>query len=259
MVWAKVPKSTTELESRLGSTWQAMKGAPVYYSTICIKEYGDRSNPGYYPQIDEEGHFIPEPGDNSAVSAGFTNLLLRQNSKTVFESEHGLDGKLFITDARIVLICDDYESGGFLWIGNPLITAVAGVASTALARSRTAGKVLTGHIRYEWIKGVVPASEKLPFNLVDETITIDYRDPFGSECSLAVTLKNVKGVAGRISAEIRKRFSQHERQCKGERQRSELPAARNAGSPSHKYCKKCGGQIKEPDVYCRHCGSKQKG
>lgn len=230
----------------------------MQYSAICVKAYGDRSYPEYYPQIDEKGHFIPEPGDNGAVSADFTNLKLVQNGQTVFESEHGLDGKLFITDSRLVVMCEEYESAGFLWIGNPLLTVIAGIASSEMAKNRTAGKVLTGHVRFEWIESVVPQSEKILLGLVDESLVITYRDPFDSECTLAISLKNSKGLSHKLDAEIQKRFEQKKRKHLSEKkQKPELPAVSRTSSAPHMFCTNCGEKLKESDKYCRRCGAKQ--
>lgn len=229
------------------------------YPPICIKAYGDRSNPEYYPQIDSEGNFVPEPGDNSASSTDFVGLIIKHNEQTIFESEHGLDGKLYLTDSRIVLMCDDYESGNVLWIGNPVITAIAGVASSVAAKSRTAGKVLTGHIRFEWIESIVPTSEKLIFSLNDESIVINYRDPLQTSYSLTVTLKNVSGIAHQVDSELQKRYQQFSREQLGEKQKPPvgLPAIGQTKPSDMQYCTQCGKQIQAADPYCRHCGAKQ--
>lgn len=230
-----------------------------YYPAITIRAYGDRSYPEYYPQIDEKGYFIPEPGESAAVSASFTNLQVSQNSKIIFESEHGLDGKLFITDTRIVLMCDDYESGQFLWAGNPLITVIASAASSAAAKSRTVGKVLTGHVRYEWLKDIVSTSEKLLFSLTDETIVVNYQDPFDATCSLVISLKNVSGIASKIDAEIQRRIAKHKTQpLSGEdgQHKLGLPAAGRGEPSNYAYCSECGKRSRESDKYCRNCGTK---
>lgn len=231
----------------------------MQFSPLCIKAYGDISYPEFYPQIDEKGHFIPEPGDNSATSAPFTNLQVKQDSVLLFESEHGLDGKLFITDTRIVLMCDDYDSAGMMWIGNPVIMAVAGIASAAAAKARTAGKVLTGHIRYEWIESIVPQSEKLLFDWSDETIVINYRDPYNTLCSLAISLKNTKGMAHKIEAEFKRRIEQRDRQdLHGQKQAAyQLPAVGSTQTTECIYCTQCGKKLKLTDAYCKYCGAKQ--
>lgn len=229
----------------------------MHFTPLCIKAYGDISYPELYPQIDEKGHFIPEPGDNSASSADFTNLQIKQGTQIIFESEHGLDGKFFITDSRIVLMCDEYESAGFMWIGNPLITAVAGIASSAMAKSRTAGKVLTGHIRYEWIEQIVPSSEKILFSLSDETITINYLDPYKITGSLTLSLKNEQGMAQRIDNEIRRRREKRDNPDLSMHKRAGLPAVGGTARANRAYCTQCGRIIKDTDVYCKHCGSKQ--
>lgn len=226
----------------------------MQYSAICIKAYGDRSYPEYYPQIDEKGYFVVEPGDNSASSASFTNLQLEQNGTTIFTSEHGLNGKLFITDSRIVLMCDDYDSGGFLWIGNPLITAIAGVASAAAAKSRTAGTVLTGHVRYEWLSEVKAASDAILFGFTDEMLTIDYQDPFGARCSLKISLKNTKGLAQTLYNEIKNRRERQEQEQFSVNKKTALPAVGATSETNQNYCSSCGNKVREKDKFCKRCG-----
>lgn len=230
----------------------------MHFSAIGIKAYGDRQSPELYPQIDEKGNFLLEQGDNSVASADFNNLLVKRESVTAYESEHGLDGKLFVTDSRIILLCENYQSGGALWIGNPVITVIASVASDAMVRSRTAGTVLTGHIRYEWIEAITPSSEKLLFNLVDETISFTYRDPFDTQWTLTVSLKNKKGLAEKVDAEISKRYTRFSQQHLHKQQQvHELPAIGATAPSDYVYCTQCGKKIRESAAFCRYCGAKQ--
>lgn len=154
-------------------------------------------------------------------------------------------------------MCDDYESADILWIGNPVVTAIAGIASSAMAKSRSAGKVLTGHVRFEWIEGVVATSEKLLLNMVEETIVITYRDPFDTPCSLTVSLKNKKGMASKVEAEIEKRMTKQKSQHMGRQHRHELPAISSDESSSSAFCGQCGKRIKKSDIYCKYCGARQ--
>ena len=229
---------------------------------MCIRGYGDLSNAYLYPAIDREGHFVVERDDLNATAVAFSNVKIMRNDTTVFESEHGLDGKLFITNSRIVLMCENYQSGNIIWVGGLVGALIASVASDALAKERTSGTVLTGHIRYEWLDEAVASSEKFLLGLIDETIIITYR---GSECtqwSVTISLENVKGIATKTRSEIQRRFALFKQEQLPSRKEQvkkpyQLPAVNAAHSSDLQYCSQCGGKIRESDAYCKHCGAKQ--
>jgi len=232
------------------------------FNIMRIRRYGDRSNPYLYPVIDGEGHFVGEEGDHSAAALEFSNVKIKRNAETVYESEHGLDGKLFITDSRVVLMSENYQSGNIIWAGGLVGAVIASAASDAMARQRTSQTVLTGHIRYEWLDDVVASSEKYLLGLLDETITLTYPGSEHAMWSVSASLKNVEGIATKTRTEILRRVAQFKQEplSPGQGQTKkpyQLPAI-NATSPSNlMYCSHCGGQIKESDAYCKYCGVKQ--
>lgn len=228
---------------------------------MSIRGYGEWGDPYFYPAIDAKGHFVVEPEDYSAAAVAFNNVKILRNAVTVFESEHGLDGKLFITDARVVMMCENYQSGGIIWVGGLVGALIASAASDAMAKSRTEGTVLAGHIRYEWIEDVAASSEKIVLGLVDEEITITYRGSEHTIWKVVISLKNKKGIAGEAYSEIKRRYTLFKKGSSQDKvptkEPHQLPAV-NATHSSHQvYCTQCGGKIRESDVYCKHCGVKQ--
>ena len=232
------------------------------FNIMTIRGYGEMGDPYLYPVIDEEGHFIVEQGDHSAAAIAFNNVKIMRNAVVVFESEHALDGRLFITDSRVVLLCEDYESGNIIWVGGLVGALIASAASDAMARSRTSRTVLCGHIRYEWLDDVAATSERYLLGLVDETVVITYRGKGPNVWSVTVSLKDIAGVAAKTRSEIERRhalFKQGPLPEKRSQARKphQLPEAGATHTPALQYCSKCGGKIRQSDAYCKHCGAQQ--
>lgn len=61
--------------------------------------------------------------------------------------------RLLVTDDRVAVFCRDYDKGGG-WTGTGLGVLFAGLfnsVSRTAANVRSAGKVLAGHVRYQWL------------------------------------------------------------------------------------------------------------
>ena len=229
---------------------------------MTIRGYGERSDPYFYPVIDEEGRFIGEEGDRHASAVAFNNVKIMRNAVTVFESEHALDGKLYITDSRVVLMSENYQSGGIFWVGGLVGALIASAASDAMARSRTSGTVLCGQVRYEWLDDVAASSERFLFGLGDETVTVTYLGSEHATWSAIVSLKDAKGIATKACSEIMRRvtlFRQGPAPNGKDRARGphQLPAVGATHPSDLLYCSQCGGKIRQGDTYCKHCGVKQ--
>jgi hypothetical protein len=84
----------------------------------------------------------------SEVTAGGSMRLLEYKD---------VKARLYITDSRAVIACDNYDKGGtYLGLGD--IGASVALAATAVsrlrARARRKGTLLTGQIRYQWLSEV---------------------------------------------------------------------------------------------------------
>lgn len=60
--------------------------------------------------------------------------------------------QVYVTDSRVAVACTNYDTGGG-WIGGPIALAL-NVLGRARARRRSRGKILVGHVRYPWLRGV---------------------------------------------------------------------------------------------------------
>lgn len=77
------------------------------------------------------------------------------SSSTAYHlSEHSI--RIMVTDARVIVLCRDYDKGGG-WTGwgwGALFSGIFNAVSRTAANVRSAGKVLTGQIRYQWLTDV---------------------------------------------------------------------------------------------------------
>ncbi len=114
-----------------------------------------------YPQLsDEEGKIIrTEPDDG-------TNMLSFEAAyAVVYDTRSRIPRKLaethgptigIVSDCRVAVSCEKFTKGS-TWIGagpGAVIAAGAMAVSAARARSRRQGKIMVGHIRYEWVSRV---------------------------------------------------------------------------------------------------------
>ena len=155
---------------------------PTQYRFLNVMGYGDDPYPFVYPSIDLNGNVIWEKADKNI------GMPLKSKVTVLYELKKGADKyqtifrlsdvkvDVYITDARVVLICDQYDKGG-TWRGG--LSAIAlNAIERGVARARTSGKTLVGHIRYEWVKHIM-YKRKSGF-LSDESILIVYPDRAGN-------------------------------------------------------------------------------
>lgn len=117
-----------------------------------------------YPRLSgEESQIIaPEPADGSDVrgfdsaSVAVYELGARTPRRLVSTPPNDLLNKhhsvVQVTDSRVTIACQNFTKGS-TWIGGGIGTAVAVGAmavSAAKAKRRRKGKVMVGHVRYEW-------------------------------------------------------------------------------------------------------------
>jgi hypothetical protein len=80
----------------------------------------------------------------------------------------GIDGRAYITDARLVVVVRNYDKGK-VYVGHSgvgaLVAMTASGISAARAAQRRKGKILIGQVRWQWAL-VLGAQPKKPMNLV---------------------------------------------------------------------------------------------
>lgn len=132
------------------------------FSILTVRAFGQeyQENP-LYPQLsdDEEQILAAEPGDGSSVASfsgsyAFVYNMPRRARNKVAETVGPLLG--FVSDCRVALSSEKL-TGDSSWHGvepGGVVAADAGAVSAASARSRIQGKVMVGHLRYEWISKI---------------------------------------------------------------------------------------------------------
>ena len=156
----------------------AKPALPKSYRAVNVMEYGDYDWPYVYPGIDETGRIIEEKTDHGlGIPIIAKTIEVSQNVsggkgyKTVLRASD-IKLEFYITDCRVVFLCDQYDKGG-TWTGG--LTALALTAiERGVAKARTKGKTLAGHIRYEWMKHIMYI-RKSGF-LSNEAIRLVYTD-----------------------------------------------------------------------------------
>jgi len=129
----------------------------VTYNPLTITE-PDETPSFAYPSITPELTLVMDESDGDTIGPIYANAAKvaqfdakRQKMVTVASVE---DVKIdvYITEARVVLICTKYDKGGG-WIGGPAAIAL-NAGSKILAANRRRGKALTAQMRYPWISRV---------------------------------------------------------------------------------------------------------
>lgn len=114
-----------------------------------------------YPQLSEvEGEIVAaEPGDGSnmlSFSGSYAVVYdLRGRIRTKLAETHGPTFG-FVSDCRVAVSCEKFTKGS-TWVGGgagAVVAAGAMAVSAAKARRRRQGKIMVGHLRYEWITRV---------------------------------------------------------------------------------------------------------
>jgi len=115
------------------------------FRAITIRGIGDRDEPFAYPITDEQCNLIEERWDHGLgrviTASGIWNYYRVSGEKVYTEGLKvgDVDISFYVTDSRVAILCNDYDHGdGSLY-------------ERYKGKKRSAGKVLLGHIRYEWL------------------------------------------------------------------------------------------------------------
>ena len=102
--------------------------------------------------------------------ASAVNVLVLSGNKLVEQTKapSSLKWTVLVTDCRVVTYCEKFDKGGG-WVGWGSVGVAVAVTANAVSKARAAhrrkGKVLVGHMRYQWIKDVA-ASPKIDWRTV---------------------------------------------------------------------------------------------
>jgi hypothetical protein len=132
------------------------------FNVLTVRAFEQDYQPGrLYPQLPEEdGQIVaPETGDGSTsmccVAKHAVVKDLRGRIHTTVLQTYG-PTRVMVADCRIAVSCEKFTKGS-TWVGSGagvLIAATAMAASAARARHQRQGKLMVGHLRYEWISRI---------------------------------------------------------------------------------------------------------
>lgn len=128
------------------------------YQAIIIQNIGDQESPYAFAGTDTNGYTVEDPFDHGmshkAMARAIT-IYRKRSTESEFSQilrDSDINLEMTITDCRVIYRCDKYDKGS-TWSGG--LTALAlNAVERAVANKKTAGKVMLGHIRYEWIREI---------------------------------------------------------------------------------------------------------
>lgn len=145
------------------------------FNVLAIRSYEDSPGDTYlYPGLGEQDGqaFAAEPADGDNIKMlpiSEVSVLELGRGKVLVKTPIG--AAVYVTDCRVVLLSEVQKVGIMGAVVSPLLPPVVGFAGTLVSIATTAraaqvardhrrgvrreGKVMVGHIRYEWIRRIV--------------------------------------------------------------------------------------------------------
>ncbi|MCR5538736.1 MAG: hypothetical protein K6F13_05655 [Lachnospiraceae bacterium] len=166
------------------------RALPTDYRAINVMEYGSHGWPFVYPDVDENGRIPAEAADHGIGAPVIVRTItVKKKPKGAESYQQDLRARdivleLYVTDARLILVCDKYDKGG-TWYGGLAALALTAV-ERGVASARTKGKTLAGHVRYEWLKQIMYYRKS--GILSDEQMRIVYKDRAGTQWQIDLVL-----------------------------------------------------------------------
>jgi len=194
------------------------------YNAIIIAEIGDQDQPFAYAITDGDGNLVPEQHDrglkNVLTATGIQVKKLVPGAKEYVQVINGTDIRIdvHVTDSRVAVLCEKYDKGGG-WYGGGLASVVLNAGSKIMAAQRRKGKVLIGHIRYEWISNI-GYQRKTNF-LTSETVRLFYSDTEKISWYVELTWKQGPD-AESVANDILRRLSKYRLEMNDEKDEKEI-------------------------------------
>ncbi len=120
---------------------------------------------GLSPILSETGTTLPvglTPADGRPRMFTATGIEILESGpeglRTALDVPSGMEFHVLLTDCRLILYCAKYDKGS-TWIGLGAAGVVFALGATAVSAARAAhrrkGKLLAGHVRYQWVSWVL--------------------------------------------------------------------------------------------------------
>lgn len=141
------------------------------YVSVFVQNIGDKQLSYVFAGTENDGKLIADVFDHGTSQQCVARMISIQrrrkneNAFTEILKISGVEVRVIYTDCRVVFRCDKYDVGS-TWSRAPMAFYMNHRSQKA-AKKRMAGKVLLGHIRYEWLKEIA---------YIDRSIRFVYRD-----------------------------------------------------------------------------------
>jgi hypothetical protein len=135
-----------------------------------------------YAGVNSSGGLVEEPWDHGLQEVGMTKSIWITSQEDDYgeldELHDDIAASVFVTDSRVAFYSENYDTGGsFLKSGGDAIGLILVGISKARAKKRSEGKVMVGHIRYEWLEQVAFHSKASWAD--DDSLILHYTDSDG--------------------------------------------------------------------------------
>lgn len=153
------------------------------FRAIVIQQIGDRDEPYAYAGTDDDGNIIEDPYDNglthkvTASSIYVSRKRQGESDYNILMQDNEVNIDVIVTDCRVIICCMEYDKGDRKWSGG--LTALAlNAYEKSKAKRRSGGKLILGHIRYEWLLaiGYINKPKSGIFSFEDYGIRLFYQD-----------------------------------------------------------------------------------
>jgi hypothetical protein len=116
---------------------------------VAIREIGDNDSPYWAPASENGSELLLEPGE-VLLAKGLSQVASKGSKSWTLP----FSTTVVLTDRRLAFMTLDFDKGGG-WTGFGLAGAAVAEGANAVskhrAEKRSAGKVLIGHLRHEWV------------------------------------------------------------------------------------------------------------
>lgn len=127
------------------------------FDVLRIREFGEAGDEAMFPALDGEGKVSHEQLDGERhqhlVSQGIAVREVGGGRTRTLTELRDIRADVFITDARVILLCTKYDKGGG-WVGSPGLALTLNAISKLRAARRSRGTALVGHLRYPWLASI---------------------------------------------------------------------------------------------------------
>lgn len=183
--------------------------------TILSVRTGDEADSPLYPQPGESPNSVElEDADGAGQTYAATAVVVRaldaNGGRRNIGAFREIEAGVIVTDARIAIACSKYDKGGG-WtpfsITGLVVATTANTVSKARARRRRRGKMLVGHVRYQWVRSI-EAKDRTGL-LTSNVLKVVVDDPTtDGAVELEITFHK-RQPASQVASEVERRRARH--------------------------------------------------